>query len=375
MPDEIAERFGLFRLEGPQFEAPGVPVDALLEAVTYRALVLEVARGLFLEQNPDRARSRRNMDREFDLRLTAVDNKCADLVLVRNTVAVDQLGVAMPVSAVFAESRDLVTETLRAVGQGRDIPTNFPARAKPQLRQLGRTLKPGNWLEVGDNTGRKSAKFGVGDRAKLLVLVSPDSSTIEQRVAGRIVELDPELGAFHLRTSDGERIQSSFDTSVVSVPATLLANSDGDGPLVAVEGKALVDEEGSLQRFLSVSAVEVLRSDRAAAVLSRLEQLRALDDGWMGAGSVKPKSHLMEQARRVLERLESVPEAFDPTPLPDGGLRFEWSRGAVNYVAEIESDGGFFMCVLAEDAVDDTESQLPEFDDEQFRTFIETGRF
>lgn len=365
-------RFGLFVLEGAPFEAPGVPVDALFELVTYRALVIDVAKQCFLRDNPQRVRSRRNMERDFDLRLVDVRQGSSDLLLERAPVSdLDDAAQDAVFQDYFDESRDLISEAISEVGETGHLPESFPTSSLSKFRNLGRTLTTGSRIRTGRIDGSHSAYFTTATRDAFQQLIEQMSQISHQEVVGRIVELDTERLVFHLRTAEGARIQCSYSWGRVTISHALLTDESGDGPLVAVEGDALVDDEGDVQRFVFVERVRPFKTTR---VIDQIHKLTELPHGWLGdVESVPVATTIADQASEFLEQLDELPETLAPAPLPDGGLRFEWSRAQMDYVLELNSDESMYMCVLTENAADDVDKTYDAFDGNALLQFLEEG--
>jgi hypothetical protein len=364
------ERFGLFVLSGPIFDGVGMPVEAAAELLAYKALVLDVAKKLYLQQNPHRERSRRNLASEFDLRLEKVEQGSADVILLHakpDTLFPVDLG-----NDIFAHSRDVVTQTIQSVATSGTLPSIFPLRSLPKFRAFGKTFPVGHSVRVGSLDGRYTATLDLNIRQRFLELLDADSTQVQQEAAGTMVELDPERLVFHLRTSDGERVQCDYG-DLSTIDRSLLADETGDGPLVSVKGEALVGRDGVLQRFVSVEAVHTVTQPSRKALDERLSYIEGLDDGWLDADSKAVLPDVMASAKEALNKVKKLPDGFTPAPLPDGGLRFEWAQGSTEYVAEIESDGGLYLCLLPESSENDDEKQLDTFDLESFVNFVEDG--
>ena len=71
------------RFEGGRFDEAGYPLDALGELVRYERLVVEVARGLWMDKHPTRKRAPRHFDNALRLRLSAVEDGSVIPVLKR----------------------------------------------------------------------------------------------------------------------------------------------------------------------------------------------------------------------------------------------------------------------------------------------------
>lgn len=105
----------------------------------------------------------------------------------------------------------------------------------------------------------------------------------------------------------------------------------------------------------------------------RLRELSRLSDGWMGPDSVGPLLKVSETSHDLLFRLESVPENMAVAPIPDGGIRFEWRKDSIDFVAEVEADGGLYLCALPENSRDDWDIQYEKVNAEAFVSFVQDG--
>lgn len=370
--DDVEGRFGMFVLEGARFKAPGVPVDALIELVTYRELVVDVAKQCFLRDNPGRERSRRNLDQDFDLRLDGVIQGSSDLLVRRHFADPPTASLinGRDVQTYYDEGRDLVSDAVASVGLGEGLPKAFPRKSVVKFRNFGKTLAAGHRLRLSDPVGARKSYMTPVVHEAFLDIIANTSQPVRQEVAGRIVELDTERGVFNLRTSDGDRIPCSYGFHVTSVAKELLADENGDGPLVSVEGDALVSSAGTIQRFTDVAAIELFGLD---ALLKKLDEIHALDDGWLNRESLALQHEIYVLAKQAISDLGTVPEGFSPAPLPDGGLRFEWSRGSTEYVLEFEVDGGMYMCLLPSRPAGDQDVTLKSYDATAFQRFVLEG--
>ena len=106
--------------------------------------------------------------------------------------------------------------------------------------------------------------------------------------------------------------------------------------------------------------------------MATLSSLRQLPEGWDGPGS-----------RPVQEKVSAIYEEFisslggarlldaEPMATHDGGVRMEWDRGDVSYVAEFEATGGMYMCAIGDE--EDVDLELGHVDLSAMREFFETG--
>ncbi|MET8648482.1 hypothetical protein [Nocardia aurea] len=109
--------------------------------------------------------------------------------------------------------------------------------------------------------------------------------------------------------------------------------------------------------------------------MTALSALAELRDGWDGPGSKAiPTRMFASYASLAAEFGGRIPADLEPMAGHDGGIRLEWSRPPEHFSADIEPDGGLYLCRLAESDGDDEERQYPAFDRAVLRRFYETGR-
>ncbi|WP_280509908.1 hypothetical protein [Nocardia farcinica] len=93
-------------------------------------------------------------------------------------------------------------------------------------------------------------------------------------------------------------------------------------------------------------------------VMAKLSDLRALPDGWMGPGSQAVTETAVENYLLFLAHLKAFdPAEVEPMASRDGGIRLEWDRGEHSHIAELQGDGGLYLCKIGPaDAAIDWES-------------------
>ncbi|WP_153303404.1 hypothetical protein [Plantibacter flavus] len=77
------------------------------------------------------------------------------------------------------------------------------------------------------------------------------------------------------------------------------------------------------------------------AVMTTVSELRALEDGFLGPGSVAPKTEVLGKLLMVGADLAGR----QVVPSWGGGVMIEWARHGCEFTAEIESNGQLFLCV------------------------------
>ncbi len=97
-------------------------------------------------------------------------------------------------------------------------------------------------------------------------------------------------------------------------------------------------------------------------MLSKLDAISRLQDGWDGPGSSHVGPPILEAYRYLVSRLSAPSADLEPMPTPSGGIRMEWDRGDTNYVVELEPGGGMFLCSIGPTPDDDFEFEAERVD-------------
>lgn len=162
-------------------------------------------------------------------------------------------------------------------------------------------------------------------------------------------------GAFEIRQPNGKTIQARgaldhFD----SIKASL--QPEGTGPLVRVEGVALLDAADTVMSMERVHSFEVAAPTSAGygVAAERLDTLTALSDGWLDGSGSCPSLASIEAARNAMHLFDAdeipVPRIY---PTLDGGVRLEWTIGDVDAALEAGATGALEIFVVGETSDDD----------------------
>lgn len=366
------EEFAYFGLHGGRFDKKGFPVDSLGEVAAYRDLLFAVSRDVYLKDHPERERVPRGFEEEFNLRLTDVreGSSIAGLELLPSPARAGT--TTLPgIDGVFEAARDILTDAIKAIADGAEVPARFPLAAISKLRKLGKTLRPGERLRFGSPTAtgmRVDVTPAVNER--FVELSEELDYSLPSSALGRIVRWDSEKGTFGLRSPDGDIIACELGMLDPSTLVTFVSPDGTSGPLVNVYGTSRVSMDGQIQRFSAVAAVDPVDTYGIESLSSKLQLIQGLQDGWLGPGSVPPLEASVARVERLLPALAVKKASI--AALADGGIRAEWANQGTDYVLEIEADGNMYTAALGSSAAEDIDATV-KFDPTLARHFVFVG--
>lgn len=369
------EAFAFFSLTGDRFDAPGMPADTAREVGYFKDAVLQAAREVWLERNPDRKRVPEGFNLAFDLRLTAVDEGSARPRLVLRKPA----KVAEPQwdewSEIYGEARDLVAGTLGQVVATGQTPSGLSPQSRAALKRVGGSLKPAEKLRVGHPADPQRRTSLDESTRRILAQIDeelpqkPEEHTLE----GVIVEYDGVKLSFTLRTDAGLStcVLEHFNTALANRVRDVLALDGVTAPDVSVVGETL-DPSAAKVHLFNVNRIDLVRSVKEKALAARMGSLRELEDGWNGPGSLAPDAAVLDRVDVLVGAINAAAIPVDAIPAANGSVVLEWSREAVEFSATLTSAGT--MQLIADNTVTDELAEVEvDFDPTLFQRFLSRG--
>jgi hypothetical protein len=322
---------------GERYAEHTLPVEVLREFEAYKDLVVELAKALFLEKHPGRQRVPKGFVDGFQLRIRRIDPGSAASVLDR-APSLQSRGMGPLFSDAtdeFDEARDLISECIAAVSQGRPPSPRFPTGLLSHFNNFGQRLLPNESIEI-KAPGAKVVATYTTDVRKRLILSHGASYLAPARLNGRVCEVDKRQRRFQIVSDGDERpVGAPYPASL---ERTLTAALDRSVK-VQVSGTGVWDRGDRVERFESVSDVSLLvvRID----VEKRIQELRVLQPGWLDGEGKVPEPDDLQWLGQLLRRLideEGLPDAHI-YPTAEGGAQLEWSVGEWEVSATLDFRG------------------------------------
>jgi hypothetical protein len=306
------------RFTGPRFEEHTLPVDVARDLAAYEALLIDLAKRLFLQDHPERRRAPKGFS---DVHLAIVDvedgSVVPSLALVETAVPTDQLSFFHGATDLyFTQARDLIAECIAAPESA--LPERFPKELLSRFNQLGRSLRKGEALELQRPNNAQTAVLNP-EKRRNLVLAANTVYEREVELSGFIEEADFKNSTFRLRLTDGNQTTVQMPKSFHGkIRQSWGRNRDH----VFVKGVAVYDSWERLQKILSVESLELVKNFPLVTLFDELSQLQ---DGWYEGRGIAPDKNKLETIAQKIT--DSYPEDLVlPTIVPtqEGNLLLEW---------------------------------------------------
>lgn len=302
------------RFTGGRFDEHTLPVDVARDLAAYEALIVELAKHLYLESHPDRQRVPKGFASSFRLDIEGIGPGSTRPLLT--WVISGALALTGGEQDYFAQARDLIAECIAAPGNA--LPEKFPSELLFHFNHFGRSLREDESLELALRGGQNFARL-TQEKRKQLVLAADQVYERDISLMGHIEEVDFAKSSFRLKLLDGGQ-------AVVPMPDSFhnAARTYGGRPrhLINVVGVGTYDSWDRLQKVVAVDALEVIKN---YSLSSRFDEISQIKDGWFEGHGFAPDA---ERLAFVSEKL--IADYPDKLPLPritpkqDGNLLLEW---------------------------------------------------
>ena len=312
---------------GERFQGHAVPLEVLKDFAVLQEMLVETAKWKFLQEHPSRERVQRNFAKDIELQLVGIEDGSAKLVIVLSF-----LSLFPPNNVKYFEQGKV--EIVNAIAQSAEgqLP-QLPPSLLSYFDRFGRSLRSDESIEFPH--GERPVALTPEVRKHLIRAAKVEVWTEELDLRAKIFEADVLHNSFEFELSDGTRAKAPLDEKYrdAVIDAT---RGYHDGVFVLIQGVAQRDRSDRLKGFESIEHVTPLDT---LDVTLRLEQISALNEGWLdGKGLAPPK-----------DKLDWLAKAFDSNydsdlPLPylypttEGGVQAEWNLNDWSVSLEINLD-------------------------------------
>lgn len=322
------------RLVGERFMGHAIPFEVLKNLAVLEDLVIEAAKWMYLEAHPDRQRVPRGFTEGVALQLTEVREGSAIpvimLTLMTTTPLMPEVGTHLH---YYSQGREAIIATVSAAedqSQGSGV---LPPHLLGYFDQLGRSLREGEALELDPGNRTKPARLTKETRRRILLQSDRiQELTEEVTLRGTVPEMDQEKMSFEFQIIAGSRIKAPLEPQHLDTILTAF-NGYRENRRIVIRGIGCYNRS---EKLLGLSAVEHVSTLEELDPGARLNEFKALRNGWLDGKGKAPDHQQLDWLVDAFERYYP-----DELPLPylyptaEGGVQAEWSIGGSDISLEI----------------------------------------
>jgi hypothetical protein len=205
------------RLVGKRFQGHLIPLELLGDLAVLEAMVIEVAKWRYRQENPGRTRTPRKFTEGVTLALTGVEEGSAIANIALSLVFT---GVLPPPQQqeYLTQARDAIVGAIAAAGENKSPIAYLPQKALAYFDRFGRSLQDDEAIEFSTGKPEAPARLTKETRLRLLKAAEVTDRTEEIHFRGGIHAVDQEEMTFEMnwRTVRRCRARSASRSSTPS---------------------------------------------------------------------------------------------------------------------------------------------------------------
>ncbi|OOV35187.1 hypothetical protein BO91_00570 [Candidatus Synechococcus spongiarum LMB bulk10E] len=334
---EQDREFWRLRLCGARFEDGGIPLQVLSDFSALREMVIEVAKGRYLSENPDRQRAPRGFADKIDLTLTGIDSGSAVPIINFTTAETLLPGILPQYLDCLIWARDAIARSIASASGNSHISPDqtVPKRLLAYFNRIGRSLHENESIEFPMPNDSVPAQLTSETRRLLVQRSEITELTLESTLRGTVPEADQEKMTFELKQIYGKKIVADIPEHYREVIINAF-NRYRDNYRILVHGVGRYDRRDCLSGLETIEQISPLEP---LDVPARLDELRHMQDGWLDGGGKAPSHQGLDWLSASFQ--QNFPDELPLPhlyPTPEGRIEAEWSLGSHSIILEFHLD-------------------------------------
>jgi hypothetical protein len=316
----VDQQFLMPRLTGKRFEDHTIPLELLEDFAEFESLLMEVAKSIYLKENPDRKRVPRGFADGISLKLAAVEEGSA---IPKIILAASLIGLFPSENYhYFEKAKQDIFKTIDAAATGKVITEFIPENLLVYFNKIGKRLREDETIDFSPNTSLQ-AKLTKTSRKKLVLASSNiNEVTNETKLRALIPEADKSKQTFTMLLENGQRVVAQMPPQYLATILEAFINYEKNCK-VSVSGIGRFNKYDKMESFESIEHIDILDP---LDITNRLEEIALLEEGWLNGEGVAPKKVDLDWFAEIFESNydTSLPLPY-LYPTPQGGLQAEWT--------------------------------------------------
>jgi hypothetical protein len=325
------------RFAGGRFDSHTIPFDVLPDLAAYRDLIVEVAKHLYRQRNPDRQRVPKGFAESFQLGLAeVVRGNSATALGMRfdppiGLEAQSDLGFPLHFE-YFEDARNQIDQVIAAANDDRPMPGEFPREVLGRFNRFGQSLKAGEHAELS-HPSVDPVRYDGTTRKRIVLSANP---TYEDSVDERFMLTGGDLHTSMVHVVDDDGCHFDFRADSVETCEKAISRRRHQVRLV---GTGQFDSQDRLCKITGYRELIFTDDEPRRPSDVRLDEIARTPAGWFEEGNPGPNMNAVERMRGFVAMATGDAGVPSPYlyPLPEGGITAEWTRGDWEISATVDA--------------------------------------
>ena len=341
--EDIENVFLAPKLEGKRFEDHAIPVELLEDFAVLQELIFEIAKDIYLKQNPERQRVPKGFTDEVYLKLIDVKPGSA----IPNFILASAMGVStslFPKNIEYFEQAK--TELISYVVQSEknDITAEFKDKYKMYFNRLGKNLLASESIILNPNSNSDYKASINKTTRKQIILSSNNNKEYSNTIFINAVvhEMNKENGTFGVMFENRIFQDIPYDNHFETIKNAF--DDFENRPLVSIKASGIFNSNDKLKKIEQLESVDILDP---LDISVRLKTLSELEEGWLNGEGKKLNVGRLQEFENLFNLY------FNPHhPLPaiyptiDGNIQLEWTiaEHEISLNVNLENLSAEYLC-------------------------------
>lgn len=324
------------KLTGKRFDEHSVPVEVLEDFAAFQELITELAKSIYLQDNPKRKRVPKGFTEGVTLNLEKVEEGSAILKFFLATTLLTSsiLGESHHAYTYFEKAKNKVIEVIDAAeSTDADLAGIINKKYLSYFHRIGRNLKDDEEIFFKPSGESNGPAYNKTIRKNIIVSYTTDA-TYEDKfdITAEIDSISKSDRSFVVLV-EGQKLSAKLDPKFYKTIISTFREYDSKA-YVNIQGDGIYNKKDKLIRIEHIAKMDVLDP---FDVSIRLMELGELKDGWYN-------SEGLALSKKGLINFESQFNLYYPDSLPlpaifptiSGNIQLEWTVNEQEISLEID---------------------------------------
>lgn len=325
------------RLSGPRFEDHSLPVGILEDFTALEELIIEIAKGIYIEENSNRRRVPKGFSESVYLKLTSIEEgSSVPKLIITSLIA---LNSALPIENIdnfsyFEKAKDRIISIVKTVNIGETIKEE-DQKYLSYFNKIGKNLLDDESIDFGYDIVNKLPSQAILDRRtrKKLLLSREQKNEYSETVKlfATVPTINQNEDKFSIESDEGI-IECELKDEIRSTVLTAVTEYKSK-TFISLKGTGIYNWNDKLVRIEDIESIDILDS---YDISLRLNELSKLQNNWYnGEGKSPNKSRLSNFGDLFNSYFNSklpLPAVF---PTLEGNIQLEWKKDNKNIILDV----------------------------------------
>lgn len=325
------------RLTGSRFEDHSLPVSILEDFTALEELILEIAKGVYIEENSNRKRVPKGFSDGIYLKLVDIEKGSSipkfiisSLVTLNSTLPLENLNNF----SYFEKARERIISMIETVNNGSIIKKD-DQKFLSFFNRIGKNLLDDEAIDFGfdiDNNISSQAILNKITRKKLLLSREQKGEYSDNiKLFALVPAINQKEKKFSIDSDEGS-IECQLTDEILNTVLTAV-NEYKNKTYVSLKGTGIYNYNDKLVRIDEIESIDILDS---LDVSLRLNELSKLKDGWYNGIGKAPSKLSLNKFGDIFNSYYDgklpLPAIF---PNLEGNIQLEWKKENKNIIIEV----------------------------------------